>query len=423
MAATCSQGGYNLAVPVTRCDACDHSALTYYSRWRVSGNSAAARGTPTNGGDGLTPMDRDGLKRSLKSLLAELAMLDGVAGHEQPVVARLVELLSPLVDDVEVDSYGNIFARKRGPAGAPRLMISAHSDEIGAIVKSIEPSGMIRFERVGGLVETLTVGRHVRIRGHRGVVGVKAGHIQTPEERGRVPSFRDLYIDLGFDSDEDVRRLGIRPGDAIAYDEPMEELANPDRVSGKALDNRIACALLVDLARRLSGVELSCELHLVVTVQEEVGLRGAQIATYRVNPTAAIVVDTVPCGGTPDVDYYRDLSMKIGAGPVIALASGGSARGHLANPAIRDFLLRTAEAAGIPVQPAVFYGGTSDVSAVHLVREGIPAGVVNIPRRYSHSPVEMLDINDAVDSLLLVEAAARAFGPDVDLSFLGSEWG
>ncbi|HUZ00222.1 MAG TPA: hypothetical protein VMU89_07715, partial [Thermomicrobiaceae bacterium] len=268
------------------------------------------------------PRGRDEVKGSLKTLLRELAALDGVSGHEQPVVARLVELIQPLVDEVTVDSYGNLYASRQGPPGAPSLMVSAHSDEIGALVKSIEPGGMVRFERVGGLVETLAVGRHVRIRGHRGVVGVKAGHIQSPEERGRVPAFRDQYIDLGFDTLDEVRALGIRPGDAIAYDEPMEELANPDRLSGKALDNRIGCAILVELLRRLQGQALGCRLEAVVTVQEEVGLRGAQMAAHRLQPMAAIVIDTVPCGGTPDVDYFRDLTMKIGAGPALALASG-----------------------------------------------------------------------------------------------------
>jgi len=359
----------------------------------------------------------------LKELLRELALIDGVAGHEQQVVARLKELLTPLADELEIDSYGNLFATRRGPSGGPSLMISAHSDEIGAIVKSIEPTGMIRFERLGGLVETLTIGRHIRIRGHRGVVGVKAGHIQTAEERGRAPGMRELYIDMGFETDREIRELGIRVGDAISYDEPMVELANPIRVAGKALDNRVGCAILVELGRRLLGVALNCTLHLVVTVQEEVGLRGAQIATHRLNPTAAIVVDTVPSGGTPDVDFYRDLSMRIGAGPVLPVASGSGARGFLANPAMRDFLNDIAEAANVHVQQAVFVGGNSDAAAVHLVRDGIPTGVVNIARRYSHSPVEMMDMRDALAAVDLLEAAAKAFGPETDLGFLSSRWG
>ena len=358
----------------------------------------------------------------LKQLLGELAAIDGVAGHEQAVVARLKELFEPLCDDLQIDSYGNLFATVNGPEGGPTLMISAHSDEIGAIVKSIEPNGMIRFERIGGIVETLTIGRHIRIRGHRGVVGVKAGHIQTPEERGRAPGFRELYIDMGYETADEVRALGIGVGDAIAYDEPMVELANRDRVAGKALDNRVGCAILVHLAERLRNAALGCTVYLVVTVQEEVGLRGAQMATHRLNPTAAIVVDTVPSGGTPDVDFYRDLSMRIGLGPVVPVSSGGGGRGFLANPAMRDFLVDSAEKAGVPIQQAVFIGGNSDAAAVHLVRDGIPTGVVNIARRYSHSPVEMLDIRDAIGAVDMLEAAATSFNAETDLGFLSSRW-
>jgi putative aminopeptidase len=367
--------------------------------------------------------ERESLGERTRELLRDLALLDGVSGHEHAVVARLTELLEPLADAVDVDSFGNVYARLNDAGSGPSLMIAAHSDEIGALVKSIDSAGMIRFEPVGGIIETLMIGRFIRIRGHRGVVGVKAGHIQSSDERGRAPAMRDLYIDMGVDSAEEVRSLGIRVGDAIAYDSPMQELAHSMRVAGKALDNRVSCAIVVLLAERLRHIDLDCTVHIVVTVQEEVGLRGAQMATHRLNPDAAIVIDTVPSGGTPDVDFYRDLSMRIGRGPVLALASRGGASGHILNPAMRDFLRECALSAGISLQESLFYGGTSDASAVHLVRDGVPTGVLNIARRYSHSPVEMLDLNDAVDTLLLVETAARSFGPLTNLGFLGTEWG
>ncbi len=367
--------------------------------------------------------DRATLRERIKDLLRELAGLDGVSGHEHAVVARLQELLAPNAESTMVDSYGNVFARVNAEGSGPSLMVAAHSDEIGALVKSIEPNGMIRFERVGGVIETLLIGRHVRIRGLRGVVGVKAGHVQSADERGRAPGIRELYVDMGFDSAAEVEALGIRVGDAIAYDEPMEVLANPKRVSGKAIDNRVSCALVVLLAERMRSQELGCTLHVVVTVQEEVGLRGAKIATHRLNPDAAIVVDTVPSGGTPDVDFHKDLRMRIGGGPVLGLASSGGSSGHHINPGMRDFLRRTAADAGIALQEAIFYGGTSDASAVHLVREGVPSGVINIARRYSHSPVETLDLDDAVDTLLLLEASAKAFDAATNLGFLDAEWG
>lgn len=360
------------------------------------------------------------LSNRLIERLGDYAAIDAVAGHEQAMVRRLVDDFRRFSADVQVDAFGNVIATIPGPEGAPSLMLAAHSDEIGGVVKAIEPNGMIRFERLGGLVETLLVGRAIRIGPHRGVIGVKAGHITPPAERLTAPGIRDLYVDLGFDSADEVRELGVEVGDPIAYDAPMRRLANPERLSGKALDNRVSCAILVELAERIKGASLSCTVHLVVAVQEEVGLRGAEIVTYRLDPTAAIVLDTMPSGGTPEVSATQDLPVEIGAGPVITLVSQGSGRGAIAQPAMRDLLLSIAEEDAIPHQRGIFYGGNSDAASVHLVREGIPTGIVNIARRYSHSPVETLDIRDAVNALRLLEAFVRRFSGDTDLSFLGS---
>lgn len=363
----------------------------------------------------------DDEKEAIFALTAELAALDGPAGFEGPVVRRLVELLTPLADSVTVDRFGNVIATRHGRDGAgggPSLMISAHSDEIGGVVRAFEPDGMVRFERLGGVVETTLVGRRVRINGLRGVIGVRAGHVQAAAERLKAPSLRDLYIDLGTDSAAATRALGIAIGDPIAYESDVVRLANPDRISGKAIDNRIACALLIRLFTHLQGVALGGTIHGVVTVQEEVGLRGAQVVTYRLNPDYAIVIDTLPAAGTPDVHYTRELAIDIGAGPVIPLVSGSGGRGNIMHPALKRLLTETAAEAGIPVQPAIFTQGNSDVAAVHLVREGIPAGVINIPRRYSHTPVETADLNDAAGALHLLELIARAHGPAIRLDFL-----
>ncbi len=360
-------------------------------------------------------------KEAIFTLTAELAALDGVAGFEGAVVRRLVELFTPLADEVTVDRFGNVIATRHGAAGpgsGPSLMIAAHSDEIGGVVRAFEPDGMLRFERIGGVLETTLIGRRVRINGLRGVVGVRAGHVQTPDERLKAPPLRDLYIDLGCNSAAEVRALGVKVGDPVAYESDAVRLANPDRVSGKAIDNRIACAILVRLLDRLQGAALGGTIHAVVTVQEEVGLRGAEVVTYRLNPDYAIVVDTLPAAGTPDVNYTRELAINIGAGPVIPLVSGGGGRGNIMHPAMKRLLLETAEREGIAVQPAIFTQGNSDVAAVHLVREGIPAGVVNIPRRYSHTPVETADLNDAANALRLLEVLARDHGPSVRLDFL-----
>lgn len=362
--------------------------------------------------------DRDETKRVLTERLGAYAAIDGVTGHEQAIVARLRDDLAPHVDDTLVDAFGNLIGTLRGPEGAPSLMVAAHSDEIGGVVKAVEPDGMVRFERLGGVVELLLVGRAVRIKGHPGVIGARAGHLIPPAERLTAPPLRDLYVDLGVDDAGAVAALGIGIGDPIAYDAPMRALANPDRLSGKALDNRVGCAIVVELARRLAGAQLGCTLFLVVTTQEEVGLRGARIVTHRLDPDAAIVIDTMPSGGTPDVSATRDLPARIGLGPVVTLVSQSGSGGAIAQPAMRDLLFETAKREGIPFQPAIFYGGNSDAAAVHLARSGVPTGIVNIARRYSHSPVETLDINDAVGALELTEAVVRGFSARTELGFL-----
>lgn len=362
--------------------------------------------------------ETDGLKARLTERLGEYAAIDAVAGHEQALVARLAHDLEGFGDTVQIDPFGNVIATRVGPAGAPSLMVAAHSDEIGGVVKAIAGDGLIRFERRGGVIESLLVGRAVRVRGLPGVIGAKAGHLTPPAERLSVPPLRELYVDLGFDSRADVEARGVRVGDAITYDAPMRALANPDRLSGKALDNRVSCAILVELARRLADAALGCTLHLVVTVQEEIGFRGARMVTARLNPTAAIVVDTMPAGGTPDVSATQDLTPRVGFGPVLTLESQGANAGVVVPPAMRDLLVRAAETAGVPYQLALFYGSNSDAAAVHLVGAGVPTGIVNIARRYSHSPIETLDITDAVNAFRLLEAAIRSFDAKTDLSFL-----
>lgn len=367
----------------------------------------------------LEPVLNSVSKDDLFEHTAAYAGIDAISGHEQKLVRRLAADLEPHVDEIFVDPFGNVVGTRHGDDRETSLMISAHSDEIGLLVKSIESSGMVRIAPIGGVSEALLVGRHVRARGLAGAIGNKAGHISTPEERRTAPLIRDLYVDFGFDTAEDVSNAGIRVGDPVAYDAPVRRLGNRDRISGKAVDNRISCALVVLLARALKDTALSSTVHFVVTVQEEVGLRGAQMITHRLNPTAAIAVDTMPAGGTPDVSDTQDLTTRIGDGPVLTLASRSASGGALAQPGMVRFLESCSKTADVKMQRGLFYGGNSDAASMHLVRSGVPVGIVNIARRYSHSPVEMLDLNDAQGAFNVLAAAALGFTREIDLSFLG----
>ncbi|MCL4425004.1 MAG: M42 family metallopeptidase [Firmicutes bacterium] len=357
------------------------------------------------------------MKERFSAQLAELTAIDGVSGFEGPVVRYLQEAFAPLADDTEIDALGNLLVRK-GSGEGPVLMLAAHSDEIGCIVKSIEKDGFLRFEKLGGTTDPLLLGRRVRVKGVPGVIGAKAGHLQTEKERTQVTKASELYIDVGARSEAEVREMGINIGDPVAYDSPLRVLGAGNLVSGKALDDRLGCLILLELFRRVKREEIAGTVYAAITVQEEVGLRGATVAAYRLNPHLALAIDTMPAGDTPDVNFYRELPVGIGRGPTFQVMSGGGARGHLLHPAVKSLLTETAEREGIPHQLTTFTGGTTDASAIHLSREGIPTGVIAIPRRYSHSPIEMADLNDALATLRLLEAVVRDLGSGRSLSFI-----
>lgn len=347
--------------------------------------------------------DNNSLKDALFELTQELCRIPGAPGFEHQVVAWLVEQYRPLLDTLEVDQMGNLYGVLRGRQPGPDVLISAHSDEIGAVVRAIEPGGFLRFNKLGGMVDALLVGRKVMVGGHFGVVGVKAGHAQSEAERSSIPDYTKLYIDVGAANAEELQQMGIRIGDPITYVSEVQRFTNPDLICGKALDNRLSCLVLLFLLQRVQAREFDGNLHIVVTVQEEIGLRGARVAAFRLNPTYAIVVDTIPCGDTPDMAGDSTLPIGIGRGPVFRLVS----RGDVVNLGMKQALIKAAEASGIPYQLAVHDRSTTDASAIHLEQGGIPSGIITIPRRYSHSPIEMANLNDVVATLRLLEVIVQ----------------
>ncbi|MBM7660967.1 endoglucanase [Bacillus mesophilus] len=335
--------------------------------------------------------------------LKTLAAIQGAPGQEMNVVRTLVEQFSPYADSVEVDNMGNLYAYMKGNKPGPTVMVSAHSDEIGCVVRDIDERGFIRIERTGGMIESLLIGRKVNVNGHFGVVGVKAGHLQTAEERSRIPSIYELYVDVGAASKEEVHNMGIQIGDQITYVSEIEQFTNPDLICGKAIDNRSCCVLLLQLFKSLhSEKNFAGTLVGVIAVQEEVGLRGAKVATYKVNPEFAIVLDTIPCADTPD-SLNSGYPVGIGRGPVFPALAGGSVRGNIMSPQFKKLLIRYANELDMPYQLAVMTGATTDLAAVHLEREGVLAGAITFARRYSHSPVEVANLRVFEQGFMLLE--------------------
>lgn len=336
---------------------------------------------------------------ALRTDLTELTALHAPSGSEQPVIAHLRELFAPLVDEVKVDHMGNLTATRKG--SGPHIVVAAHADEIGAVVSSIDAEGFLRLEALGGVQSRLLEGRPVWVNGKPGVIGARPGHLISAAEQGRGVAMADLFVDLGVDSAAEVQALGIRIGDPVVVLSELRRLAGT-RVAGKGIDNRASCVLLLHLLQRLAHRELPCQLTALVAVQEEVGLRGAATSFERLRPNLAIVVDTFPATGTPDT-RHMSYSARIGKGALITPVSASGDSGYLIPRAIQNVMITAAERIGAPYQLAISHGGVTDAAAAHLAAGGIPTMEIKLPRRYSHTPVEVLDLNDLAAALALVE--------------------
>ena len=361
------------------------------------------------------------LIETLRADLADLTALHAPSGSEQPVIARLRDLFTPLVDEVAVDHMGNLTATREGPANSPHVVVSAHADEIGAMVATIEPDGYLRLLPLGGVQSRLLEGRAVWVNGRPGVIGARSGHLTPASERGRGISMAELYVDLGVDDAAQAEALGVHVGDPVVVLSELRNLAGT-RVAGKGIDNRASCVLLLHLLRRLHEHPLPCRLTALVAVQEEVGLRGAKAAFARLRPDLAIVVDTFPAAGTPDTRGMA-YAARIGHGALITPASARASSGFLVPRAARAAMIAAAQRAGVSYQLAVTGGGVTDAAAAHLAAGGIATLEVKIPRRYSHSPVEMLDLRDLSAVLSLVEELVLHPPTPEELSFLGGSDG
>lgn len=349
------------------------------------------------------------MKERIRGNFRDLTGLIGVSGAEQEVARYMRDHLSRYADEVRVDNSGNVIAVKRGTSPGPKIMVSAHSDEVGFCVKNIYPSGYIAFDKVGHVSDQLLPGRKVWITAGKipGVIGVKEGHLQTPEESRQVKPVRECYIDVGAGSRAEVEDMGIKIGAPVVFQSDYVEMQNPDLVSVKSVDNRISCAILIELFSQVKDLDFAGTLYGVVTVQEEVGLRGAVMAGNALEPDYAIVMDTIPAGDTPDINIEKSLPVRLGGGPACPLADavGGTLISTFIHPRVREMIEEQSEKAGVPVQYLTLAGDfyVTDAATLSITGKGVPVGIVATPRRYSHSPVEMVNLNDAVGVLKIVK--------------------
>jgi putative aminopeptidase FrvX len=343
---------------------------------------------------------------SIDQNLEKLSNAIGITGRENQVKDLMVELLRPYVDSVSVDRMENVIAVKTGKSKSPKIMLAAHMDEVGLMVKTITKEGFIQFSKMGGIDDRILPAQKVTIHTKKGVltgiIGSKPPHIQKEEERKKIIAVDDLFVDAGAESREDAVNMGIAVGDSIAFDIKYTKLGK-DAVAGKAFDNRAGCITMVEAMRLLQNVD--CNVCAVGTVQEEVGLRGAACAAFGVDPDIALALDVTIAGDVPGVREY-DTTVKMGKGPALTISDSGL----ITHPKILRWLIETAEEEKIPFQLESGLLGSTDAARISITRQGIPSGNISIATRYIHSPVGMLSLKDIENSAKLTAAAVKKIG-------------
>ncbi|TSA87628.1 M42 family metallopeptidase [Deinococcus detaillensis] len=372
-----------------------------------------------------TPLVDPGIT-TLFSYLRQLVALTGPSGAEEDVVRVLLRLAAPLADKVEVDAFGNVIATRRAAGdhtagdhaakGQPRrLLLAAHTDEVGFRVRQITPQGFLRLEKVGGTDDRILPAQRVWVRTAAerllGVIGTKSAHLLSDADRQRVVPYPELYVDIGAKSAEQAAEMGVRLGDAVGFAGELAELGRGSgRYTAHAIDDRAGCAVLLALLERYQTDAPPVTLIVAFTVQEEVGLRGATAVAQAYPADVALAVDMTAADDTPETGGDH---LVLGAGAAIKVMDFST----LAHPAIRRGLAAAAQAGQIPVQYELLRGIGTDAGALQHAGAGIPAGAVSVANRYTHSPVEVVDERDLLGAVeLLTQFVERL--PELDLRFL-----
>lgn len=350
----------------------------------------------------LEPEERQRLREDLQAL-SEAA---GVSGAEGEVRRLIAQRAAPLADRLETDVMGNLVAWRypegaSGPDGTPVVMLAAHMDEVGLLVSHIEGDGTLRFRKVGGIDDRVLMGQHVRIgpRSIPGVIGVKPFHLQKPDERGRAEEASQLVIDIGADSREQAEKA-VELGDFAVFATRFQMLGER-RALGKAFDDRVGCAVLLQILARRYPVSVAA----VFTVQEEVGTRGAEVAAYHVGPDLALVLEGTTCADIAGSEPHAEAT-RLGEGPALSVMDATS----IASPALVRLLVRTAEQERIPYQWRRVTAGGNDAGPIHTSRFGVPCATVSVPCRYIHGPAAICDLRDAEGAVRLVRGFLAQLG-------------
>lgn len=356
----------------------------------------------------------------MRELLTELMLIPGLAGYEDRVARAIAAHLDAAGLPHRSDVLGNLTCTIPGDPALPSVMIFTHMDQLGFIVRKIEPSGLIRLERLGGVPERALPAQAVLLCTDQGdipgLIANKSHHATSPEEKYKVLPYADLYVDAGFSSKAEAEAAGIRIGTPVTYLPRVLPLAGT-RLAGTSVDDRAGCAVLLDLARRRKG-KPGPTLHLVWSVQEEYNLRGVLPAATAANPAIALQIDLLLACDTPDMTNRGEVAL--GAGPGISMYSfhgRGTLNGVIPHPALVRLMETAATAAGLPLQRSAHTGALTDLSYIQFMgSEGVACLDVGFPMRYSHSALEVVDLSDLTALSTLIDTALDHITPTLTLT-------
>lgn len=333
-------------------------------------------------------------------LLKQLTEASGVSGNEKEVRDFIISEIKDYVDSYKIDRIGNIIAYKKGKENTKKLMVTAHMDEVGLLVKEIDSMGLIKFMTVGGIDKRILVSKPVLIGKEKiaGVIGAKPIHLQKKEERNKALEFEELYIDIGANSKEEAENL-VSVGDYVMFSSDYIEFGE-GMVKAKALDNRVGCSLLINLIKDNKDTSF----YAVFTVMEEVGLVGAGPAAYEVNPDISLVLEGTICYDMPKLDTHM-IPTFINGGPAISLID----RTTVFNSKFREKIIDIAKMKNIPYQYRKTSMGGNDSGKIHTTKDGSITTTISVPCRYIHSPTSVMSKSDYDNTYKLLKAVLVEF--------------
>lgn len=325
----------------------------------------------------------------MKDLIRKLSEAFGPVGYEDQVRSFIHAEIKAYADQISVSKLGSLIAVKKGSGQGQKVMLVAHTDEIGLIVTHIDARGYARMAQLGSVFPIYSAGGRVRFaEGHLGVIDV-----EYRQDASKTPTLDQLYVDLGA---KDKASCPVKIGDVACFHQSLEVVG--DRWTAKALDDRVGCAMLIETLRRLRSTPH--DVYFVFSVQEETTSVGARTAAYSINPDVAVAVDVTETGDTPKVP---PMAVEMGKGPAIKVRDTGM----IADPRVKNWMMARAREAKIPHQLEIFQHGTTDAQVVQMAREGVPSGGLMIPCRHVHSPSEMVDLSDVENGVKLLLALLK----------------